>query len=136
MKITAKYLNGSFTPNPEETAKFKNGQDYELEVKQPRNIGHHRKFYALMNLVFQNQDKYETLEDLIVEVKLRCGHYQEHISVKGNIMYMPKSIDFARMPQPDFEEFYSKAIDVVLKYFWDSSRDDLDSLVKSILTFS
>lgn len=107
--------------------KWKQGTVVRCEVKRPRNYKFHKKGFALFNLVFENQEKYETIEDLITEIKLRVGHYEEHITMKGVMVYVPKSISFGSMDEDEFNAFYNKAVNIVLKYFIpDTTREDLE----------
>lgn len=91
------------------------GAAFRIEVTRPRNVQHHRKGFALLQYLFQHQERYKTLEDLLVEVKLRCGHYQEHICLSGEIILTPKSIDFEKMGQDEFEAFYEKMVRVAIE---------------------
>jgi len=93
------------------------GSGILVDFKPKRNYLFHKKAFALLNLVFQNQDRYDNLDDLLVEFKLKSGHYQEHISTKGNLMYIPKSISFAEMDQNEFEDLYQKFLDIAFKHF-------------------
>jgi len=58
MKITLiKQLNNTFKiaydSDYETTKKIKVGEPYEFEFKNVRNLKFHKKFFALMNMVFQ-----------------------------------------------------------------------------------
>lgn len=107
----------SLPQDEEKMDSFKNGDIVQAEIKKPRNIRHHRKFFALVNFVMQNQEQYKNQEDLLVEIKLKTGHYQEHITTKGKLIYVPKSISFSKMDEHEFNLFYSKAIDVCIANF-------------------
>ncbi len=110
--------------------KLKDGETVKATITKPRNPKHHRKFFSMLNMVFENQDKYEILEDLLTEVKLRTGHYKEHITVKGTVIYIPKSVAFDEMDQLEFESIYNKAISCCLKYFIKPDNKELiDRLV-------
>ena len=97
--------------------KLKEGETLKLTYKKVRNGTYHSKFFSMINLVFENQDKYDVMEDFLTEVKLRSGHYKTHVTLKGKMIYIPKSIAFDEMDQFDFEKFYEKAINVCLKHF-------------------
>jgi hypothetical protein len=98
---------------------------YKITPKKDRNYKHHCKFRAMANKVFDNQDTYETEEDLITEIKLRCGWYKEHITVKGKMIYVPKSLSFEECDQVEFDEFYKKAVNCCLKYFIGADNQEL-----------
>lgn len=98
--------------------KLKLGEEVEVEIRKPRNIGHHRKFFSLLNLVFQNQDEFDNMEDFRAVFTMRMGYYRivpifdrKTGSEKAPI-YLPKSISFANMDQLEFDDFYNKALDV------------------------
>lgn len=121
MKFLAKFDSGYLIPYSEDSVreyeKLKAGQEYLVEVKQARNPGHHRKAMKLLTDVFNNQEKYDNFDDLLIEFKLCTGWYKEHITMKGQVVYTPKSISFSQMDQTAFEEFYSRAIDVAINRF-------------------
>ena len=110
-------LEPAYESDQEDFEKLKRGGWYKCTLTQARNPDHHRKGMRLIRDVFENQDAYETMEDLLIEFKLKCGWYTEHITTKGVLMYIPKSLDFASMEQTDFEKFYDRAIDVAIKHF-------------------
>lgn len=101
----------------EEFEKLRRNNHYKVQITKARNPEHHNKGMRLIRDVFENQDTYQTMEDLMVEFKLRTGWYTEHITMRGVVTYIPKSLDFASMDQTDFEEFYGRAIDVAVKFF-------------------
>jgi|TARA_X000001388_G_scaffold25071_2_gene17491 hypothetical protein len=85
------------------------------ELKQPRNLKHHRLFYALMRKVFENQERYENLESMITAIKIGIGHADEYPMKDGNVCYVPKSISFENMKQPEFNEFFDRAVNLIIK---------------------
>lgn len=106
-------------------SKIKFGADVQVEIKRPRNILHHRKFWALANLVADNQEHYETAEQVVAALKAATGHcdwfpmkYGEHM------VAIPKSIAFHKMDQTEFEAFYDRCIQVVAKHFLPGVESD------------
>lgn len=135
-----KKIGGALIPDDDATVdqlqKLKVGEVVRVEYKRPRNVKFHRKFMALVNLVFDNQEKYNNREALLTELKLQVGHYEEHITLGGKVVYQPKSISFASMDEDEFTQFYSKVVDVVLRYFLTGmDEDELNSMVDSVLGF-
>ena len=92
-------------------------QKVEVTIKTKRNIGFNRKAMRLIRDVFENQDTYDEFEDILVEFKLKSGHYREHITTKGVLIYVPKSIDFDNCEQAEFEELYKKWINIAADHF-------------------
>ena len=91
------------------------GEVVQMDYKPARNYKFHKKFFAMIQHVFENQDKYDLLEDMLIEVKLQAGHYQEHVTTGGKITYQAKSISFDHMDELEFQEFYEKAIQGVIR---------------------
>ena len=137
VKIQNNYLAPSLPTDVEKLSKWKLGEVLRAKINKPRNIKFHRKYFALLNVAFDNQDKYTNFEDLRVEVQLKCGWYQEHVTTKGQIVYVPKSIAFSKMDEIEFSELYDKAIDVILKNFCiGSTKEEINQKVLEILNFS
>lgn len=106
-------------------AKIKFGTDVQVEIKRPRNLYHHRKFWALANLVADNQEHYETPEQVVAALKAATGHCDWFPMKDGEHMVaIPKSIAFHKMDQTEFEAFYDRCIQVVAKHFLPGVESD------------
>ena len=86
----------------------------KAEIRQPRNVQHHRKLFALLGLVLVNQEYFKTTDALLYALKMRLG-YVVPVQIKGLVGYMPESISFSKMDQLEFNEFYSKAVDFIIE---------------------
>jgi hypothetical protein len=86
---------------------LKHGEVVKATISRVRNVGHHRKFFALLNLVFQNQSRYATMDQLLDGVKIAMGYYEVVAIPQGDVL-KTKSISFAKMDQTAFESFYNK----------------------------
>ena len=108
--------------------------DVMVEVKQPRNIQHHRLYFALLGKLFANQERYKTLDEMAAALKVACGICQTFVLKNGEKVYIPGSISFAKMQQPEFDEFYSNAIEVVCKHFLPGVKsEDLKAEIEQIV---
>lgn len=102
----------------------------EVYAAQRRNIGHHRKFFALMNLYFSNQNKYDNF-DLFRKITLiNAGHYDEVPDSKGNNHKIPHSISFENMNQEEFEKVYNDVLAVVSKQL-NTSAEEINNELES-----
>jgi len=111
--------------------KIKDNEVIKISIKRNINPAQHRKFWSMFGKVFNNQDKYETETDMLTEIKLKAGHYDEHVTLKGVIIYVPKSISFDEMTQDEFNPFYQKAVNICLKHFIGSDDQALiDEIVR------
>lgn len=90
------------------------GKLVTCNIKQPRNPQHHRLFFALMSKVFENQQYFSSVEQLVTALKIAIGHV-DMIKTKRGTFQIPKSISFAAMDQDAFSQFYERAVDFVLQ---------------------
>tara|TARA_R100000900_G_scaffold116787_3_gene91748 strand:- start:967 stop:1386 length:420 start_codon:yes stop_codon:yes gene_type:complete len=84
-------------------------------ISQPRNLKHHRLFYALMRKVFENQERFKTIDEMIIAIKVGIKHCDQYPLKNGNVCYIPKSISFEKMEQLEFNEFFDRAINLIIK---------------------
>jgi hypothetical protein len=91
--------------------KIKLGKVVKAEVVQPRNLRHHRKFFGLLNLVWQAAGDWASVEDLLIELKIKLGITKDVvIKDSGEVFKVVGSISFAAMNQHAFDEFYERAL--------------------------
>lgn len=122
----SKRNDGQLIPIDEASQKvyqtLETGDIIKCSIPDKRNIQHHRKFFALINLVFESMpeqyDKhFPTADDLRYELIKRAGFYRSYTDLKGNTQYIAESISFDKMGQRRFEELYSRVVDVVVEWF-------------------
>lgn len=110
-----------FMPADEESLEIARKLDTETVVRseawKERNYRFLKKYFALLNYTFDNQDRYDVFEPFRSEVIMRAGYFNTHIHLSGQESFSPKSIAFRNMDEIKFEKLYSSSIDVILKYF-------------------
>lgn len=121
MKFLARKDLGHLTPvdqtGEDALRKLAFGDIVRVEVKKPRNSKHHRKYWALVSMVWQNQERYETADQLHTALKLSAGIYDTITLPSGNEYRVPGSIAFDKMDQTDFSQFFDNVCDLVAKHF-------------------
>lgn len=81
---------------------------FEVEYKKQRNPAHHRKFFALLNLAFQNQGLFQDQETMRKCLLIECGYSDEIINnLTGEVFINAKSLNFGSMCQNDFNQVYT-----------------------------
>ena len=133
MKIClVKNLSGQILPaydqDKESLKRFKAGEIFMAEVTKPRNIKFHRKFFALLNMVIQNQEIYTDIEDLRHDITIEAGYYELRPNLYGEELKKPKSISFAKMDDLEFGEFYDKCLNVIVQYFHFDKEDIIQNI--------
>lgn len=135
-------LRGSTPADQELWAKFKRkletmkpGAWLRMEWSSPRNGPHHRKFMALLHLVTENSETYNTIPKALIAVKLAAGYFDPATDPRtGGIVPIPHSISYDAMGQEDFDVFYSAALDGVLQVILPTmSRETADKLMDMIV---
>lgn len=112
---------------------MKQGEVVTGTIRRARNPRHHAKMFALLNAVFESQNRYPSLYALLTAVKIWTGHY-ESLMVDGKEVIVPKSISFANMPQDQFESFYNHVVNVILeKILPGIDKSDLERRIDEIL---
>lgn len=91
--------------------KIKVGEVVQCEVNRPRNLAHHRKFWALLNVFWAAAGDWSSPYGVLIELKVRLGHVSKVvIRETGEIVSVPRSISFAQMDQTEFDSFYERAL--------------------------
>lgn len=100
-------------------SKIAEGDTVMIETKRPRNLQHHRMFWALMTIVHDNMDheRYPTVEDLVAAIKIAAGLRTRIDLPTGESGYIPGSIAFHKMNQDEFSSFYDRVCDLISKHF-------------------
>ena len=114
--------------------RLKVGSTVRCRVSNPRNYEHHKKFFALVRLTFDNLPsnlaeywKIYSEDDMLRRFKRDLGYFKSSVNECGEreIEYM--SISFSAMGQAEFERFYNSCVDLVLyTYIKGMDREDLE----------
>ena len=110
-----------------QNAKLKDKEFYIIEVKKPRNIKFHKKYFALLNICFENQEYFNNAESLRHYLTMKAGFYNRIVTPMGEF-FEPKSISFASMDETEFADFYDKSFVEVLKLLQCNGNDILEQL--------
>lgn len=103
-------------------------------IRMPRNVKHHRKYWALMQAVFPHQSVWPTMKSFQRAMKKALGHGEWVASADGRKEFIEESISFANMDQSEFEQFYARAVEVILtKVLPNVDSEDLEREVAEIL---
>jgi hypothetical protein len=113
-------------------ARTKLGQTVELKGRRPRNPAHHRKLFALLNILVDNTEHFANTEDALLAVKAATG-LGRWMKVEGATreLFYPDSIAFDAMPQAEFAEFYEKAVAAVIRWWLPVSDAEIREAVES-----
>lgn len=130
MEFYAQISNRKLLPlhdsDNEYVSKLKANHDYKFVVTSPRNYKFHKKFFALLNLGYQNTPKQGEQQMNFEEFRaykiMQAGYYKRVVTEKGEF-YLPKSISFASMDNLEFEQLYNAMLNVMISTLGVSSED-------------
>lgn len=99
-------------------AKTKLGATVELKGRRPRSPGHHRKLFALLSIVADNSEDFNSPDDVLIALKAATGHGR-WITPKNasREIFIPSSIAFENMAQDEFETFFDLALAAVRRWW-------------------
>ena len=103
------------TEGEEALHKIANGTLVTVEMKRGRNLPHMRLFMALLHLVHDNQDRYDSFNSFRAAFTIALGHYDSVVLPDGSVAVTPKSISFANMDQTEFDVFFNDAVDLICR---------------------
>ena len=112
----------------EKIKKIKPGKEVKCKITQPRNLGFHRKFMALVQMVFKNQEHYINFDDLRKDLIVSAGFTDKRISIWGEEIIEAKSISFAKMNEEGFQDLYDKVLNEIVKHFNFGEQEIIDNI--------
>jgi len=116
--------------------RFKNHDQYTIEIKEQRNYQFHKKVFAFFNYCFEfwvDDNNYRT-ERVSFDVfrdnlTVLAGYRDVYYKVDGSARVEAKSISYAAMSEDDFGEYYKAlvqaAMDTIFKNCGDGEYDKL-----------
>ena len=152
MHVTLRKTQTGFLPGDPATEewykKVKPGAFIHGDFKQIRNKLFHSKYFALLTIGFENWEPGEIDSDYGIPMKnfdrfrkdvaILCGFYEIVPRLDGTARPEAKSISFANMDETEFQDLYSKTIDLFIKkiYGKDMTVKTMDDTVNHYLSFA
>ena len=103
------------------------GEDVMVTWRRARNNKFHRKVFALLQLVFQNQDKYLTFKRFRAELQKELGYGETYDQADGKEIFVPDSLSFAAMDEDTFQTFWDDLCNHVLAQWLPTvTREELE----------
>ena len=128
LKRTQSGLVALYDSDNESLRKLRIGDEVKGVLIKPRNYNFHKKFFALLNMAFENQDKYNSFDVFRAIMIMKSGFYIEVQTDKG-LVFLPKSISFAKMDEVEFQDLYSRMVDQVIKLLECTEKDIEENIV-------
>lgn len=107
----------------DEKHRLRIGDNMLCTIKRPRNYEFHKKYFALLRLtvanlphLIQQQMQIFTEEDLLDCLKIDLGLFTTRWH-GGRQIVKTGSISFAKMDNTEFEKFFSRSVDAILRIY-------------------
>lgn len=95
-------------------AKIGQGEIVQVEFDRKRNTLFHRKFFALLNIGFDNQDVFQSFDIYREYVLIAIGFCEVFILPNGLPNYKAKSISYEKLPDNnEFEAVYNDTLNFI-----------------------
>lgn len=75
----------------------------EFTFKVPRSGPYHRRFFSIVNRLFDMQEQFDDDEQFLQWLKVGAGYCDFVPGPKGKMVALPKSISWASLDQAEFE---------------------------------
>lgn len=86
------------------------GKEVLIDWRKPRHPENHRHFFAILRLAVEQIDSYDDTESLLDALKIACSHVRPVMKADGEMIFLPKSINFASMGEEEFKRFKNRAL--------------------------
>jgi len=133
----------------EKLATLTEGETIRADIKRPRNVAFHRKYFALLDVLFnifepvvsgekwyggvqpiKNRDRFRK------DIAIATGHYTLVVNIKNEVRAEADSISFASMDETQFTELYNRTLDYGLqKIAVGKTREQIENWTAQILSF-
>ena len=125
------YEGPVLVPVMDDLAKVPSGE-VMVDIHKKRNPGNHKRYFAFVNQSFDMQEHYDDIEVWRKVLQLKAGFFDEVIGDKGNVIYLPRSIEWSKLDEIEFKDLFNRVVNAFIRDFGDK-LDDIQ--INSILEF-
>lgn len=114
------------------------GDEALIKVIKNVNAKFHRKCMSLIGLLFDNQDNYENFDQFRYRILISLGFCETIIFDDGRVGYVPDSMAFARMDDPEREKVFTSILDAAIagKLIGDLDTDQRRSILAEVMNYT
>jgi len=88
------------------------GKKILVDHRAPRHPENHAHFFAILHAACEQLD-YADEDELLDAIKMAVNHVRPVRNLRGEVIFMPKSINFASLPEDRFQRFKNRALYVL-----------------------
>ena len=103
--------------------RLKVGDYINITTWKKRDILKHRKFFGLLNKTIyllpedSKYDKLRNIDYLRKELCILIGHVDTHITMKGEMILIPKTINFQHIDDEEFDHIYFLCTNAIINTY-------------------
>jgi hypothetical protein len=116
-------LEASDPISAETLAGIRDGEQIRCKIGRARNGKHHRLYWTLLKMVWEQQDTFPTVKNLHRAIKIATGLYTI-VNVNGREVIDVQSTDFAAMKQDEFSQYYDRVVRLICERILPGLSDD------------
>ena len=114
------------------------GEFAVIEFVIPRSGPFHRRHFAILNAVFDAQERFDDFDRFRDWLSIGAGNVSWVPGAKGGIVPLPKSISYAKADQAEFEAYHAKVISFLrgehaAVFLWKHLGNDANLMIDEIL---
>lgn len=108
---------------------YKLGGVYRADIVKPRNYQHHKLGMALLNLTFENQDRYDNFDVFRKVVARAAGHVIQYPDLNGELVVEADSLSYERLDEVEFTKVMGAMMKVCAHILGDIGLHELEQEV-------
>ena len=120
MKLSVQKIDGAFYPKGEtaiEAMQTLANQEYVINLTNHRNPAFHRKAFALLNVIFDNQEGFTNFDCFRSWITIKAGYFVTGVTPNNSTFFDAKSLSYEKMDAETFERWYNSVINVAVKEY-------------------
>lgn len=123
----------------EQLRTIKVGSIIKAKIVMPRNVKFHRKFFSMIRaawdcLTERQRENLRSVESFREQLLITSGYSEPMYDINGErFLERAKSISFAKMDEPTFNEVYNRVLDTILTILVGDgvSEDEFNNILKN-----
>lgn len=93
------------------------GKTFGVEARRGRSLKQHNLYFAILDTVFENQERFRSAEELRAATMLAIGFTKLRKRFDDSVYAVPRSMDF-RLPQDEFQsQVFDPSVDLWCREF-------------------
>ena len=86
------------------------GKEVLIDWRKPRSPANHRHMFSILHLACEQLDGYSSEEELLDALKIAVNHVRPVMKADGEMIFLPKSINFASLPEDAFRRLKNRML--------------------------